>query len=138
MFPEHLGLKASGVRVQELHRTRGNRLHSWEGTHKVSCILVVAQLLSPVRLFVTPWTAACQASLFFTNSWSLLKFMFIELVMPSNHLTHCRPRLLLPSIFLSIRFFFSPMNQLFASGSQVLELHLQHQSFQGIFRTDFL
>ena len=54
------------------------------------------------RLFVTPWTAACQASLSFTISWSLLKLISIELVMPSNHLILCRPLLLLPSIFLSI------------------------------------
>ena len=53
------------------------------------------QLLSRVRLFVTPWTAACQASLSITNSWSLLKFMSIESVMPSNHLILCLPLLLL-------------------------------------------
>ena len=63
------------------------------------------QLLSPVQLFATPWTAACQASLSFTISWSLLKLMSIESVMPSNHLILCRPLLLLPSIFLSIRVF---------------------------------
>ena len=63
------------------------------------------QLLSRVRLFETPWTAACQASLSITNSQSLLKFMSIELVMPSNHLILCRPLLLLPSIFRSIRVF---------------------------------
>ena len=54
---------------------------------------------------VTPWTAACQAPLSITNSWSLLKLMFIELVMPSNHLILCRPLLLLPSIFPSLRVF---------------------------------
>ena len=63
------------------------------------------QLLSHVQLFVTPWTAALQISLSITNSWSLLKFMSIELVMPSNHLILCRPLLLLPSIFLSIKVF---------------------------------
>ena len=52
-----------------------------------------------------PWTAACQASLSITNSWSLLKIMSIESVMPSNHLILCRPLLLLPSIFPSIRVF---------------------------------
>ena len=57
-----------------------------------------------VRPFVTPWTAACQASLSITNSLSLLKLMSIE-VMPSNHLILCRPLLLLPSIFRSIRVF---------------------------------
>ena len=64
----------------------------------------VVQSLSCVRLFATPWTAACQPSLSFTNSQSLLKLMPIESVMPSNHLFLCRP-LLLPSIFPSIRVF---------------------------------
>ena len=63
------------------------------------------QSLSCVRLFATPWTAACQASLSITNSWSLPKLMSIESVMPSNHLILCRPLLLLPSIFPSIRVF---------------------------------
>ena len=62
------------------------------------------QLLSRIQLFVTPWTAAHQASLSITNSQSLLKLMSIESVMPSNHLILCRP-LLLPSIFPSIRVF---------------------------------
>ena len=63
------------------------------------------QLLSCVRLFATPWTAAHQASLSITNSRSPPKLMSIELVMPSNHLILCRPLLLLPSIFPSIRVF---------------------------------
>ena len=63
------------------------------------------QSLSRVRLFAIPWTAAHQASLSFTNSRSLLKFMSIESVMPSNQLILCRPLLLLPSIFPSIRVF---------------------------------
>ena len=63
------------------------------------------QLLSCVRLFVTPWTAACQASLSITNSWSLLKLMSIESVMPSNHLIFSCSLLLPPSIFPSIRVF---------------------------------
>ena len=63
------------------------------------------QSLSCVRLFVTPWTAACQASLTITNSQSLLKLMSIESVIPSNHLILCRPLLLPPSIFPSIRAF---------------------------------
>ena len=69
------------------------------------CISVSVQLLSHVRLFATPWTAACQASLSITNSWSLPKLMSIELVMPPNHLILCHPLLLLPSIFPSIRVF---------------------------------
>ena len=63
------------------------------------------QLLSRVWLFVTPWTAARQASLTITNSRSLLKLMSIESVMPSNHLILCRPLLLPSSIFPSIRVF---------------------------------
>ena len=63
------------------------------------------QLLSHVPLFVTPWTAAHQASLSITNSWSLPKLMSTESVMPSNHLILCRPLLLLPSIFPNIRVF---------------------------------
>ena len=56
-------------------------------------------MLSHIRHFATPWTAACQASLSITNSWSLLKLMFIESVMPSNHLILRHPLFLLPSIF---------------------------------------
>ena len=67
--------------------------------------IVVVQLLSCVQLFATPWTAAHQASLSLTISWSLLKLMSIELVMPSNHVVFCYPLLLLPSIFPIIRVF---------------------------------
>ena len=63
------------------------------------------QSLSCIRFFATPWTAACQASLFITNSWNLLKLMSITSVMPSHHLIICRPFLLLPSIFPSIKGF---------------------------------
>ena len=65
------------------------------------------QSLSPVWLFVTSWTAACQASLSITNSWGLLKLMSIESVMPSHYLILCHPLLLPPSIFPSIRNFSS-------------------------------
>ena len=74
------------------------------------------QLLSHVRLFATPWTASRQVSLSFTVSWSLLKFMFIEPVMLSNHVILCRPFLRLPSIFPSIRVFSKEL--LFTSGGQ--------------------
>ena len=63
------------------------------------------QSFSCVRLFATPWTAACQASLSVTNSQSLLKLMSIESVMPSNHRILCHPLVLLPSILPSIRVF---------------------------------
>ena len=65
----------------------------------------LVQSLSRVQLFVTPWTAASQASMSITNSWSLLKLMSIELVMPSNHLILCHPLLLPPLIIPSIRVF---------------------------------
>ena len=65
---------------------------------------------------MTPWTAACHASLSFTISWSLLKLMSFESMMPSNHLILCHSLLLLPSIFPSIRVF--PVSQLLASGGQ--------------------
>ena len=67
--------------------------------------VISVQSLSRVRLFVTPWTEARQASLSITNSQSLLKVMSIESVMSSNHLIFCCPLLLLPSIFASIRVF---------------------------------
>ena len=70
----------------------------------ISQCISSAQLLSHVLLFVTPWTAALQASLSITNSWSLQKLMSIESVMPSNHLILCHP-FLPPSIFPSIRVF---------------------------------
>ena len=75
------------------------------------------QSLSQIWLFVTPWTAAHQASLSIIKSQSPLKPMSIESVMPSNHLILCRPLLLPPSIFPSIRVF-SQMSQLFVSGGQ--------------------
>ena len=65
------------------------------------------QLLSCIHLSVTTWTAACQASLSIANSWSLLKLISVESVMPSNHLILSCPLLLLPSIFPSIRVFSS-------------------------------
>ena len=72
----------------------------WEKGQSVRTVAVV-QSLHRVRLFVTPWTAACQASLSFTISWNLLKFMSIESMMPSNHFILCLP----PSVFPSIRVF---------------------------------
>ena len=93
------------------------------------------QSLSHVQLFATPWAAACQASLSITNSWSLL--ISIESVMPPNHLILYSPLLLLTSIFPSIRVFSNEPSSLHQV-AKVLEFQLQHQSFQQIFRTDFL
>ena len=87
--------------------------------------VVVIQSLSHVRLFATPWTAACQASLSFTISQSLLKLMTIESEMPSSHLILCHSLLLLPSIFLRIRAF---INELAVCIRWPMEL--QHKSFQ--------
>ena len=98
---------------------------------------VVVQSLNRVWFSVTPWTAACQASLSFIISWSLLKLISIESVMPSSHLVLWCPLLLLPFIFPSIRVFF----QWIASSNQVskvLEFQLQHQSFQRNPRVDLL
>ena len=71
------------------------------------CLLCgsIVHLLNQVLFFVTPWTVAHQASLSITNSWSLLKLMSIESVMPSSHLILCRPLFHLPSVFPSIRVF---------------------------------
>ena len=101
--------------------------------------IFVVQLLSHVLLFATLWTAAHQASLSFTTSLHSgdvlmcsgheLKLMSIELMMTSNHLILCHPRLLLPSVFPSIRVFFQFVN----SSHQVIkvmELQLQYQSLQ--------
>ena len=94
------------------------------------------QSLSCVQLFATLWTAAHQAFLSITNSWSLLKLMFIVSVMPSNHLILCHSLLLLPSISPSIRVFHRVSS--FHQMAKVLELQLHHCSFQWIFRVDFL
>ena len=98
---------------------------------------VVVQSLSCVWLFVTPWTAACQASLSFTIPWSLLKLRSIESVMPSKP-SH---PLLSPSSPAFNSFPHQGLFQWVSSSHQVakiLELQLQHQSFQWIFRVDFL
>ena len=76
-------------------------------SHLISMSISSVQSLSCVWLFATPWTAARHASLSMTNSWSLLRLMSTESVMPSNHLILCHPLLLLPSIYPSIRVFSS-------------------------------
>ena len=100
-------------------------------------VVVALQSVSHVWLFVTPWTVAHQASLSSTISQSLLKFKSIDLVIPYNRLILCCP-LLSPSIFPSIRlglFQWVGSSQWVA---KILEFQLQHQSFQWIFRVDFL
>ena len=88
-----LGVAKSQTRLSNTH------------THKVLEVFSPVHSLSRVRLFVTSWTAAHQASLSITHSWSLLKLVSIELVMPSSHLILCCPLLLPPLIFPSIRVF---------------------------------
>ena len=92
------------------------------------------QSLSCVQLFATPWTAAHQASLSITNSWSLIKLLSVELVMSPNHLILCNLLLLLPSIFPSITVC-SNESALYiivkiVLVAKVLEFQLHHQSYQ--------
>ena len=94
-------------------------------------------LLSRVLLSATPWTAARQASLYVTNSWSLLKLMSIESVMPSSHLILCHPFLLLSPITPSIKVFSSESTP-HMRWLKYWEFQLQHQSFHWTLRTDFL
>ena len=89
---------------------------SWMSEWIISFSIVIVQSLSHVQLFATPWTAAHQASLSFTLSWSLLKLMSVESVMPSSHLIFCCPLLLLPPSFPALRSF--PMSWLFTPGGQ--------------------
>ena len=86
---------AVGLQIPESSLRAGRSLDQFSSVQSLSCVL----------LFVTPWTAAHQAYLSITNSWSLPKLMSFELVIPSNHLILCHPLLLLPSIFPSIRVF---------------------------------
>ena len=95
------------------------------------------QLLSCIWLSATPWTAARQASLSITNSWNLLKLMSIESGMPSNHLFSCRPLLFPPSILSQHQGLFQWVSS-WQQVAKVLEFQLQYQSFQWIFRTNFL
>ena len=91
--------------VRNTESIPGNLMERHEHEEPVTKVFSSVQSLSRVCLFVTPWTAARQASLTITNSRSLLKLTSIESVMPSNHLILCRPLLLPPSIFPSIRVF---------------------------------
>ena len=104
------GLIFPSLKWEDWHNSRAVKVRSLDQQHQPhlgSCSVQFSsvQSLSCVWLFATPWTAAHQASLSITNSWSLLQLMSIESVMPSNHLILCRPFLLFPSIFPSIRVF---------------------------------
>ena len=105
----------------------------------VSHSFIYMNMWPSVRLLVTPWTAAHQASLSSPISRSLLKLMSIESVMPSNHLILCCPLLLLPSIFPSIRVFsIESALQLFALGGQNIRALASTSVLPTIFRVDFL
>ena len=95
-----------GKKNTQIHKKR-NQICSYQRRRISSVQFSSVQLLSWAWLFANPWTAAHQASLSITNSWSLLKLMSIESVMPSNHLILCRPLLLLPLVFPSISAFSS-------------------------------
>ena len=107
--------------VGDIHYQSAERDSSWviiwvsrhlAGWREIQAFLVlVVQLLSCVWLFASPWTAACQASLSSTISWSLLKLISIEPMMPYNHLVLCHPLLLLPSIFPNNRVFSNESHQ---------------------------
>ena len=125
----------TGVLSSQSKPERGGESYFLGKEKKVLFVSHSVQSLSCVQLFVTPWTAACQAFLSIINSWRMLKLMSIESVMPSNHLILCCPLLLLPSIFPSIRVF-SNESVLHIQVAKILELQLQHHSFQSIFRTD--
>ena len=153
-YSQNSGFSSSHVQIWELyHKAEHQRIDAfelwcwrrllrvpWTARRSNQSILKEKwkrRSLSRVWLFATPWTAACQASLSIANSQCLLKLMSIESVMPSNHLIFCHPFLLLPSIFTSIMVFF----QWVGSSHQVaklLELQLQHQSFQWLCKVDFL
>ena len=124
-----------------LHRRRILYQLSHQGSPKfayaftkkqIHALLLVFQSPSHFRFSATPWTTALQASLFLTISQSLPKFVFIALVMPSSHLILWHPLLLFPQSFPASETFPVSLNSM----TKILELQLQHQSFQWIFRVD--
>ena len=142
-FP-HSMWNPPGLRIEPMspaNRQTPNHLTTMEVLHTLDLWIFEkpsvqsVQLPSRVQLFATPWTAACQASLSITNSWSPPKPMCIESVMPSNHLILCHPLLFLPSIFPST---FSKWVSSSHQVAKVLQFQLQQQSVQWIFKTDFL
>ena len=119
------------LRRDTVQRLEGNKKASHEDRYlQEECSRKsVSSVAQSCLTLCDPWTAALQASLSINNSWSLLRLMSVELVMPSNRLTLCRPLLLLPSIFPSIRVF-SSESVLCIRWPRVLEFQLQHQFFQ--------
>ena len=107
-----------------------------KGSNRIIMMIQFSSVAQSCVTFCTPWTAARHVSLSITNSQSPPKPMSIESVMPSNHLILCRPLLLLPSIFPSIRVFSN--ESALPIVAKVVEFQLQHQSFQWTPRTDLL
>ena len=124
------GLQSMGSQALNATQRLNHRQDTYKNQYRNVKIIITAQFSHSVgSLSVTPWTAACQASPSITNSWSLLKLMSLESVMPSNHLILCRP-LLLPSIFPSISVFSNESASYSHQVAKVLEFQLQHLSFQ--------
>ena len=119
--------------VTNYHKLIGLKQHKFI---LISIQFCSVQSLCHVWLFATPWFAAHQASLSITNSWSLLRLVSIESVMPFNYLILCHPLLFLASIFPSIRVFSN--ESVFRIRWPKYWFQLQHQSYQWIVRTDFL
>ena len=111
-------LKPGSIALQSLHHSAWETEPLWSQwlEHHWTWIVVAVQSPSRVRVFVIPWSTACQASLYFTISQSLLKLISIMSAMSFNHLILCHPLLLLPSIFPASRSF--PVTHFFASGDQ--------------------
>ena len=110
--PPYDGDQAQCLLIPEKQLTFPTSLQKYSNKPIINSI----QLLSPVQILATPWTEAHQASLSVTNSWSLLKLMSIELVMPSNHLILCRPFSSCLQSFPASGSFL--MSQFFESGAQ--------------------
>ena len=133
----------NGTRIVSIHhklqtgkRKLLQKMTIFDETIKTIYLVFVVQLLSQVQIFATPWTAAHQAWLSFNISWSLLKLMSTESVMPSNHLIFCHPfSSCLESSPASGSF---QMSWFFPSGGQSIGVSAPNQSFQWIFRADFL
>ena len=124
-----MGKQERGWKIAFISTPLGFSL-KWRATYGAWCQfsevnMVVVQFLSRLQLFATPWTAAHQASQSLTISWSLLRFMFIEPVMPSNHLILCCPLPLLPSVFPITHWYIS----LFFSKSSLISQALSHWLF---------
>ena len=134
----HVILQARILEWVAISFSRGSsQSRDWtQVSHTAGRFFTICWSLSHAQLFVTPRTTTRQTSLSFTISWSLLKLMSIESVMPSNNFVLCRP-LLLPSNLSQHQVLFSWVSSSHQA-VKVLKLQLQHQSFQWLFRNDFL